>query len=1284
VATKPPGKEKFKAPLKGTPKNTRPLSFYWLYLVMALVTVVFLVGGYLFYHLREQQMRQRIEGGLSIVAQLKVEQIAQWRAERLNDADMLVGSPFFTEGVAKYVASPTDTEIKDKILARLAIIGKSHPYQDILLVDVNGSVLLNLNDSVYRLGDMTLAQLAVAIKEHKAVMVDFHYPPDSNSPHLDVVAPLFPWQQDSQPAIGAVVFCIDPSQYLYPLLQPWPIPSETAEILLVERDGDQVLFLNELRHQKDTALKLRIPLSQQEVPAVMAVLGKEGVVEGRDYRGAEVLAVLEHIPDSPWYMVAKIDTSEAISAWRFQAGIIVASVAGLLAAALAVIGLLWQRRQTLAYQALYQAELESQALRRHFEYLVKYANDIIFLTDENYSIIEANDRALETYGYTREEILGLPLAALMPPGDLPSHQARLRKIQQKGTIVAEAIHQRKNGSTFPVEVSGRTIKIEDKPYLQEIIRDITERKQAEEALKHLNLTLRAIRNVNQLISHEKDRNRLLEGICRCVVEGRGYQGAWVALLDESSKLMTHAQVGFGRSLLPIVEQLKQGILPRCGQQAMRQSEVAVIAEQCSTCGDCALSGGASGKAALTVRLEHSNTVYGLLNAMIPPHFITDEEIGLFRELANDCAFALYDIDLQDKHKASEESLRRSEQNFRDSIENSPLGMRIVNEDGKTLYANRALLDIWGYSSIEELEAAPRKRRYTPESYDEHRTRVEKRKRGEHAPLSYELSIVRSDGQVRYLSASRGELLWDGERQFQVVYQDITELKLAEGVLTRSEEKYRIILSEMQDNYFEVDLAGNLTFFNDSTSNSLGYSAEELMGMSYKEFTAKEDIEHVYKVFNEVYRTNRPNKGFSWKVVQKDGTVGFVEATVSPLRNPKGEIIGFRGVGREVTERKQAEEGRRQLELKAQVTSRLASVGEMAAGVAHEINNPLTGVIGFAQLLMDREDIPKDIRRDLAAINDGAQRVAGIVKRLLAFSRQVKPERKLVDINELIESTLTLRAHHLRVNNIKVTTQLAPDLPKTVADPGQLQQVLLNLIVNAETEMKLARGKGKLLIKTEKVDNIIRISFKDNGPGIAKKNLDRIFDPFFTTREVGQGTGLGLSLCHGIVAEHNGKIYVESKLGKGATFIMELPVVTEAEPPKLAEPVVEEPKKVAKARILVVDDEKVIRDLMKRVLAGEGYEVETVDNAGDALKKIEGMRYNLVLIDIKMPGMDGVELYKRIQKIAKSLARRVVFITGDIIGAATEKFLSETKAPHIDKPFNAEQLRKEVNRALTGG
>jgi len=403
-------------------------------------------------------------------------------------------------------------------------------------------------------------------------------------------------------------------------------------------------------------------------------------------------------------------------------------------------------------------------------------------------------------------------------------------------------------------------------------------------------------------------------------------------------------------------------------------------------------------------------------------------------------------------------------------------------------------------------------------------------------------------------------------------------------------------------------------------------------------------------------------------------------TVTPLRNPEGQIIGFRGIGRDITERKRMEEERRELERKAHLASRLASVGEMASGIAHEINNPLTGVIGYAQLLMGR-DIPQDIKADLQVIHDGAQRVAGIVKRLLTFAGQQKPGLGYVDINDVIETTLALRTYELETSNIKVATYLDTQLPQTIGDGGQLQQVFLNLVINAEAEMKLAHGKGNLLIKTETVDNTIRISFEDDGPGIKKENLERIFDPFFTTREVGQGTGLGLSVCHGIVAEHGGTITVESQLRKGATFTVELPVVTGAEQLKLAEPDAEESERAAGGRILVVDDEPTVLSFLSEALTDEGYEVEAVDNASDALERIKSQRYSLILLDIKMPGMSGSELYRRIQKIARSLARRVVFITGDVIGASTTAFLSRTKAPYIAKPFDAEQLKREVNRML---
>jgi two-component system NtrC family sensor kinase len=369
--------------------------------------------------------------------------------------------------------------------------------------------------------------------------------------------------------------------------------------------------------------------------------------------------------------------------------------------------------------------------------------------------------------------------------------------------------------------------------------------------------------------------------------------------------------------------------------------------------------------------------------------------------------------------------------------------------------------------------------------------------------------------------------------FRGISRDVTERKRAEEALRQSEERYRTILEEMEDSYFEVNLGGYLTFVNNSTCSSLGYSREELLGMSYKNFTAENDIESVFRVFNEVYRTGTPNKGFPWKTVRKDGAQGFAETSVSLLRDGKGDIIGFRGVGRDITMRKKIED---QLIL----TDRLASIGQFAAGTAHELNNPLTAVIGFSDLLL-RRDFPADVKEDLETINQEARRAINTVEGLLAFAREQRTGKALVDVDSIIQGVLQLRSYEQRVSNIEVDAQFAPALPQVMGNVAQLQQVFMNIIVNAEQAILEADKIGKLTIVIEQVEDVVRASFTDDGPGISPENMKQLFTPFFTTREVGKGTGLGLSICHGIVTEHGGKIYAESKTGEGATFVVELPI-----------------------------------------------------------------------------------------------------------------------------------------------
>lgn len=1267
--------------LKATPKQTSKRSFslspYKFHFIMAAVAVAILVGGYLFYYFQEQQMRQRIEGGLSVVAELKAEQIEEWRNGRLADADILVGSPFFVEGVQAYLDSPTDTEARDKVIARLAIIQRVYTYQDILLTDTEGTVILNLNDSVKRLSDVTRAQLAVAINERKAVIADFHYPPDSTSPHLDVIAPLFPWGQDSPPAVGAVIFSIDPSTYLYPLLQSSPTPSRSGETLLVERDGDEVLYLNELRSREDAALKLRIPLTQQDVPAVMAVLGWEGIVQGKDYRGVPVLAALKQIPDSPWYMVSKIDTSEALSAWRARSGMIIAFFGGLLAAGLATIGLVWQRRQRRVYEALYRAEVETQALRSHFDYLVKYANDIILLVDADLNIVEANDRALETYGYTRQEMLGIPTTSVIPPGDIHSFQARLRKIQQKGEMIAEAIHQRKDGSTFPVEVSSRQIKIGRKTYIQAIIRDITERKQAEAEIKLNEARLKSLLDISQLKA--KDSKALLDFALNEAIKLTRSKIGWFGFFSEETRTLT--VITWSQNVMKecqTAEETRVFHLDNGGiwAEGIKHKKPFMINDYPSP------QPNKKGYPEGHVELSRFLTIPFLSGGQVVAAVAVANKEQDYNDLdVRQLELMMRSVLEITKLKQAEQALQQSEEKYRLLVESSPDIVWTFSDKRGTLFASSGVESILGY---------------TPDYLYKNPWLWNKSIHPEDQPLVNQAIKSFAGGKdvdVEYrIKNSEGDWLWFNDRSIgreetedeviiKGISRNITERKRMEQALRQSEERYRTILEGMDDSYYEVDLAGNFTFANDSLCRRLGHSREELIGMNYRAYTPKDKTDATFKIFNQVYRSGQPIKGASAVAVARAGSLIFTERSVFPLQNEEGKIIGFRGISRDVTQRILAEEERKQLELKAQISSRLASVGEMAAGVAHEINNPLTGITGYAQLLMERNDLQADIKSDLAAINDGAQRVAGIVQRLLAFSRQTKPQRKLVDINDLIESTLILRAYHLRVSNIDVVSRLAPGFLETVVDPGQIQQVLLNLIVNAEMEMKLAHGKGKLTITTEKTNNTIKVSVKDNGPGIKPEIIDRIFDPFFTTRDVGQGTGLGLSLCYGIIAEHSGKIYARSQPGKGATFIVELPVVTAVPPPEPAKPAISKPRKKTKASILVVDDEAVVRDIAKRVLSAEGHRVDATGNALEALGKIKNKKYDLILLDVKMPGMNGIDMYKRIQRTARPLASKVVFMTGDIMGVDTEKFLTRTGAKHIEKPFDAEQLTKAVTAAL---
>ena len=439
-----------------------------------------------------------------------------------------------------------------------------------------------------------------------------------------------------------------------------------------------------------------------------------------------------------------------------------------------------------------------------------------------------------------------------------------------------------------------------------------------------------------------------------------------------------------------------------------------------------------------------------------------------------------------------------------------------------------------------------------------------------------------------------------------------------------------------------------------------------------------------------------------------GSIFLISA--SPFFNYEGKIIGSVHMVRDITEKKISEKELIESNKKLKETleklqavqeqllqsDKLAAVGQLVSGVAHELNNPLTSVIGYSQLLMMKIK-DEHLIGDVEKVFNEANRAAKIVGNLLTFARQKKLEKDYIDINEVIIKTLELKAYEMKVTNIEVIAEFDRELPKTMADFQQLQQVFLNIIINAEQAMIEAHNRGRFEVKTEVIrrnnsgngsknpeeeKEFIRISFKDDGLGIPEKNLKKIFDPFFTTKAIGKGTGLGLSLSYGIIKEHDGRICAENNHeDRGVTIFVEIPVIE-----GMAKAVCKEKnhdlKSMESRKILAVDDEEAIRTLLKIILESKGHKVDLAENGYEAINKIKRKKYDLVISDLKMPELGGKELYNLLRAENPAIADKILFITGDTVNSETAAFLEKTGNHFLKKPFESEDLMESIWEALS--
>ncbi len=357
------------------------------------------------------------------------------------------------------------------------------------------------------------------------------------------------------------------------------------------------------------------------------------------------------------------------------------------------------------------------------------------------------------------------------------------------------------------------------------------------------------------------------------------------------------------------------------------------------------------------------------------------------------------------------------------------------------------------------------------------------------------------------------------------------------------------------------------------------------------------------------------------------------------------------------------------------SEKLSAVGMLVSGVAHELNSPLTSILGYSDLLyaQSRDD---SYRKKLEKIAGEAQRASKIFQNLLTFARESKAEKKLLNINVLIEKVLELKAYSFGSNKIKVIRELYPHLGEILADSNQMHQVLLNIFNNAEHALASKRDEKTISIRTYQKEERIKIMILNNGPMIPEENLKKIFLPFFTTKEIGHGTGLGLSICYGIIKEHRGKITVENS-GEGVTFTIELPVFstheTIKEIPDRSDSRIKPIDELKGKKILLVEDEDAIREYVNKLLSSLNMQIDTSGNGLDAKDRLKKNDYDLILLDIKLPGLSGIDLYRILKKEQPLLLEKIIFMTGDTANENTKRFIQFSSRPCLSKPFTAEEL-----------
>lgn len=502
----------------------------------------------------------------------------------------------------------------------------------------------------------------------------------------------------------------------------------------------------------------------------------------------------------------------------------------------------------------------------------------------------------------------------------------------------------------------------------------------------------------------------------------------------------------------------------------------------------------------------------------------------------------------------------------------------------------------------------------------------------------------------------------------------TEKELLKTRVISAEERYRDLFDQAGE---AIVIASG----EDYRILELNAAAQRMFGVNRKEASHHRLNSFCHASYSQCIAPKGGVEWFNWacsqphlKVIRKNGESTAVELSGTPIEFENR--LAYQFFFREMTDRAKLEQQLRQSE-------KLSALGQMISGVAHELNNPLAVIKGYLELVIAHHELAPQTRTDLEKVAQECTRAAKLVRNFLAFAREQPAHRESIVLNDIVRRVADLRKFDLTKGNVELSLELAANLPATNADPDQVQQIVNNLVTNAAQAMEKREKPRKLKVSTQISGDTLRLTVEDNGPGVSAELESKIFEPFFTTKDPGKGTGLGLSIAHSIMTEHHGRIFCQpSRLG-GAAFVLEFPLSKMA--PRVEPTAPSVPKRgmrpIAAARILILDDEESLADMLTEMLEMQGHAATACLHPNRALELIDRETFDLIISDFRMPGMNGQEFYRCVVQKKPALAKRIIFLTGDIIADDTHAFLESTGNPHLTKPFQLSAIEQLVADSL---